>query len=96
MPALAQDGIKRAWRLACLREGIDPRQATILPLLFAIERELLIENGFFYEPDCSNEIRRSDASGSYCAAHIGCSSGCADDSGGDNSADSDGGGCGGD
>lgn len=81
-PTVAQQGIKRAWRLACAREGINPRHPITLPLLFAIDRDLQIDNGFHYLPDCKKEIHRSNASGNYCAAHIGCSSGCGGDSGG--------------
>lgn len=100
---VAQQGIKRAWRLACARDGINPVNAVSLPLLFSIDRDLKIENGFYYVPDCGDEVRRTDATGSYCASHIGCSSGCGGDSGGDSGgadsggADSSGcgGGCGG-
>jgi hypothetical protein len=90
-PTLAQDGIKRAWRLACLREGIDPKRPDRLPLLFAIDGLLGIPNGFRYELNC-----QPGASGSsYCASDIGCGSGCGAGSscGGDSSC---GGGCGGD
>lgn len=100
-PMQAQHGIKRAWRLACRREGINPKNPARLPLLFAIDRELGIANGFHYVPDCKNYVARSDASGAvYCASHIGCGGGC----GGSSGCDSDGscgdssgcgGGCGG-
>jgi hypothetical protein len=36
-PTDAQDGIKRAWRLACQRDGIDPKAPQSLPLLFALD-----------------------------------------------------------
>ncbi len=88
-PSVAQQGIKRAWRLACARAGINPLHPASLPLLFSIDRDLQISNGFHYVPDCGSEIRRTDASGNYCASHIGCSSGCGGDSG---SSGSDGGG----
>lgn len=92
--SVAQQGIKRAWRLACARAGINPAHPAMLPLLFSIDSDLQISNGFYYVPDCSEEIRRSDPSGNYCASHIGCSSGCSGDSGsGDGGGD--GGGCGG-
>ncbi len=32
----AQDGIKRAWRLACSREEVNPKEPEYLPRLFAI------------------------------------------------------------
>lgn len=69
-PRDAQEGIKRAWRLACLRERIDPKAPSRLPLLFAIDAELSIPDGFKYALNCvpgRNE---------YCATHIGCGGGC--------------------
>jgi hypothetical protein len=35
-PTDAQDGIKRAWRLACRRDGIDPKAPQSLPLLLRL------------------------------------------------------------
>jgi len=95
-PTLAQDGIKRAWRLACIRSGIDPRRPLMLPPLFAIDTELGIEDGFKYVLDCAN--KRSPAYGDgYCASHIGCGSSCAGGCGGDSGSSDSGGGsdCGG-
>ncbi len=88
----AQDGIKRAWRLACQKEKINPRHPLKLPLLFRIDRELDIENGFVYSLDC----RRDSRGNAYCGGDIGCGGGCAgggDSDGGDSGC---GGGCGGD
>lgn len=102
-PTMAQEGIKRAWRQACAKEQIDPARPDRLPLLFAIDAMLNIENGFVYSIDCSDP-RSPNYGDGYCASHIGCSSGCAGDSGGgsdsggffDGLFDSDGGGgCGG-
>lgn len=95
---VAQEGIKRAWRLACAKEGINPKTPSHLPLLFALDAELGITNGFVYTLDCSKGL--GAASNAYCASHIGCSSGCSGSSGSDSHADSgcssgDGGGCGG-
>jgi len=89
----AQQGIKRAWRIACLREEIDPRKPGKLPLLFALDAMLEIPDGFHYTLDCLGRRDNND----YCASHINCSSGC----GGGCSSDGDsgcsgGGGCGGD
>lgn len=98
-PTDAQEGIKRAWRISCAREGIHPKHPATLPLLFAIDAQLGIADGFRYVPDCTQMVARSaDAGGAHCGSHIGCSSGC---SGGSGSGDSDGsdgggGGCGGD
>jgi len=96
-PTTASEGIKRAWRLACAREQIDPKKPERLPRLFALDAALLIAGGFVYQLDCMAAGR---AGTGYCASHIGCGGGCSGDSG---SADSDGGsgdggggGCGGD
>jgi len=76
----AQDGIKRAWRLACHLENINPRLPNRLPMLFAIDTKLKIEDGFFYSKNCKD--RSSPHYGNdYCASHIGCSSGCSGSSG---------------
>ena len=91
-PTQAGDGLKRAWRLACAHEGIDPKNPARLPLLFAIDADLKIENGFFYTPNCKSGERPDGSAGYYCGSHIGCSSGCGGDSGADSG---DGGGCGG-
>lgn len=93
-PTVAQAGIKRAWRLACAREGLDPRRPGRLPLIFALDGMLGIEDGFLYSLDCQDPRSPQHGSG-YCASHIGCGSGCAGDSGGSVDGDS-GGGCGGD
>lgn len=91
-PTLAQAGIRRAWKHACQREGIDPGKPQRLPLLFALDDLLGIPDGFRYRLDC-----RRDGSG-YCAGHIGCGSGgCVSDGGGGGDASGcGGGGCGGD
>lgn len=78
-PTVAQQGIKTAWKIACSREYIHPKSPHRLPLLFAIDAELNIPDGFKYALDC-----RSSEKGDYCGSHIGCSScagGCAGDSG---------------
>jgi hypothetical protein len=85
-PTLAQDGIKRAWRIAYAKSNINPFIPTRLPLLFAIDSMLSIEDGFKYSLNCEDGDE-------YCAGHIGCASGCVGDSG--SSADS-GDSCGGD
>jgi hypothetical protein len=94
-PTQAQEGIRRAWRLACAREGIAPRSPTRLPLLFALDAELGIADGFRYRLNCRDD--QGGVAAGYCASDIGCSSGCAGSSGADSSGDSSGcgGGCGG-
>ncbi|AZQ12418.1 glycine-rich domain-containing protein [Shewanella khirikhana] len=82
--------IKRAWRLACQLEGINPKAPSHLPLIFALDAELNIDDGFHYQLHCGPQDR-------HCASHIGCSSySCSSDSGNswfDGDAGGDGGGC---
>lgn len=85
-PTQASEGIKRAWRLACFKEGIDPNAPSKLPLLFAIDAMLQVPGGFYYTLDCTK-----GAPNTYCAGGIGCGSGCASCG-----SSGDGGGCGGD
>ncbi|WP_218044237.1 glycine-rich domain-containing protein [Kiloniella majae] len=78
-PTNAEEGIKRAWRLACELEGFatntkqkkkglsftkDP-----LPRLFEIDRKLKIPNGFYYKRDCLDGEKME-----FCTNNIGCSS----------------------
>lgn len=77
---LAQEGIKRAWRLACAKESINPSAPSRLPLLFAMDSLLEIEDGFRYSLNCKEKPSPSYGDG-YCAGHIGCVSGCFGDSG---------------
>ena len=95
-PTQASEGIRRAWRLACAREGIDPQKPDRLPRLFALDAALLIVGGFIYHLDCMAAQKAGMGDG-YCASHIGCggSSGCAGDSSSSDGGDG-GGGCGGD
>lgn len=95
-PTQASNGIKRAWRLACRHEGINPRQPERLPRLFALDTTLGIAGGFVYQLDCMAARHGGDGTG-YCASHIGCGGGDggSDGSSGD-SGDGGGGGCGGD
>lgn len=91
---VASEGIKRTWRLACLRDGIDPKAATAVPLLFAIDRQLGIDDGFHYVLNCTHMLAAADGN-SYCASHIGCGSGCGGGCSGSGCGGGDGGGCGG-
>jgi hypothetical protein len=56
-------GLRRCWWYACREENIDPRKATRLPLLFALDAKLNIADGFRYTVDCDAVRRRDDASG---------------------------------
>lgn len=94
-------GLRRVWWYACLEENINPRAATRLPLLFAIDKKLGIRDGFHYDLDC----RRTSSSGGdrvHCASDMSDSSidggtdGLGPDGGGDSSSDGGcSGGCGG-
>ena len=85
-PTVAQEGIRRAWRLACHIEKINPKMPNRLPLLFGIDAMLQIDNGFTYSLDCHDKSSPNHGDG-YCAGHIGCSSGCAGDSGASSGSD---------
>lgn len=97
-------GLRRTWWHCCREENINPRKATRLPLLFAIDAKLGIADGFRYAPDCS-ALRQGSDGAVHCGgdfARGGCGGGCSGSSGGvldsifGDSADSgDGGGCGG-
>lgn len=91
-PTQASDGIRRAWRLACAHEGINPKQPDRLPRLFALDARLALAGGFIYQLDC---LAAGTAGRPYCASHIGCSSGCSGDSGSADGNDAGGDGCGG-
>lgn len=74
-----QQGLRRAWKLVCEQESIDYRKPSRLPLLFALDGALAIQNGFVYLPDCSEGLRQGatlgagGTTGVYCAAGL-----CAD------------------
>ncbi|NOU22414.1 MAG: hypothetical protein HOO93_11640 [Methyloglobulus sp.] len=70
-PTAAQDGIKLAWKLACVKEGIDPKKPAKLPLLFDID-SLVIEGGFIYRLDCKF---LTSGNHEFCASDIGCGGG---------------------
>jgi len=99
-------GLRRCWWFACREEGIDPRAATCLPLLFALDATLNIPDGFHYAADCES-ARRTDAGGPnaravYCVGDFsstgfdGTMDGFDDQGGGDGDGGGDGGSCGGD
>lgn len=89
-PTKAQEGIKRAWRLACIRAQINPAKPTKLPLLFAIDSRLEIENGFEYQLNCKKPDLGNKGQ---CATHIGCSTGCGGNSSSSGADGCSGGGC---
>jgi hypothetical protein len=58
----ANIGLRRVWWHTCLDENINPRRATRLPLLFALDKKLAIADGFVYAVDC-NAVRRTSDDG---------------------------------
>lgn len=93
-PTDAPAALRRAWRLACAREKIDPKRPDRLPRLFALDAALGIAGGFVYPLDCLAAGRTATG---YCASHLGCGGGDAGDGDSDGDGGSDGGGgCGGD
>lgn len=99
----ASAGIRRAWRLSCTREGLNLQAPQRLPLLFALDAELGIADGFHYRLDCGALPGSYQVGDSYCASHIGCTSGCGggsdsslfSDSSSDSGSSDGGSGCGG-
>lgn len=101
-------GLRRCWWYACKEENIDPRRATRLPLLFALDAKLAIPDGFRYALDCHGpafaQARPGISGAVQCASDFGDpgidgstdgfgdGDGSADGGGGDGG----GGGCGGD
>lgn len=96
-PGTQGSALRRSWKLACKLEGIDPAKPYRLPLLFAIDSQLGISDGFHYVPDCKGVTTQSG--GTYCGADLGSGSDGASDSGSPGDSDGGsgcGGGCGGD
>ncbi len=76
-----QDGIQRAWTLACEHEGMNAKSPGRLPRLFAIDTLLTIPDGFHYVLDCAvldekdhpqsdRDTATHNKRPTYCAAHI--------------------------
>lgn len=104
-------GLRRVWAHTCKLEGIDPRNPTRLPLLFALDAKLGLSDGFRYTLDCHGLREKNDGGGgggggSQCATDMrdtsfdGTTDGLCDGDGGGSGdsggdGDSDGGGDGG-
>lgn len=82
-----REGIKRTWKASCLRRRINRDVPTSLPLLFALDAELSIDDGFHYGIGLSGG--NVSVMLEFDAAEIGCV-------GASGGGDGDGGGCGGD
>ncbi len=97
----SNEGLRRVWWHCCKEEKIDPLKPSALPLLFALDADLKIPNGYHYTPDC--KTKRKDADGgsggggtSQCASDFSDSSIDGGTDGLGDGGSGDGGGCGGD
>jgi hypothetical protein len=70
--ALADDGLRRVWWQCCKEENINPRHATRLPLLFALDAKLNIADGFKYVVNCDaiRRVNEADGSAVYCGGDL--------------------------
>ena len=66
-----QAGIETAWKLACARENMALEFPHKLPLIFEIDRNLKISDGFHYTLNCESP-RGFD----YCMGNVSCSANC--------------------
>lgn len=53
----ANTSLVRCWRIACAIEGIAPERPSHLPLLFALDAEFEIADGFHYAINCRGATR---------------------------------------
>lgn len=93
------------WRYTCIDENIDPRKPLRLPLLFALDAKLNIDNGFRYAPKRKSQRQDGDHGGSggdggssvfygedfSSTSYDGCTDGLSDSSSGDSCGDGGGG-----
>lgn len=100
-PTEAGEELRRAWRLACAHEEIDPKRPARLPRLFALDATLAIPGGFICHLERREQLPGSQAS-AYCACdiesgdHCDGNGDCDSGGGGGDSGGGDGGGGGGD
>lgn len=97
-PEDTQLSLKRAWRISCHMENISRKSPHALPLIFSIDDEFNIPDGFVYDLQNTEGVK----GGSLYPGSFGCAAGCAggiswiSDSSGDSAGDSGcAGGCGG-
>ncbi len=101
------EGLRRVWWHCCIEENINPRKATRLPLLFALDRKLGITDGFVYDLQCRRDLSKAAGAEAGAAAGAACAdsfsdstidgslAGFGDGAGGDGGGGCSGGGCGG-
>lgn len=70
--------IRRTWWYACVEENINPRHATRLPLLFALDAKYGIADGFQYQARC-HEKEENGVGEAYCASDFYPDSGSGDE-----------------
>ena len=66
------EGLRRVWWFCCLEENINPRKATRLPLLFALDRKLGMADGFVYDLHCRRRLASAEAAAGAGVAAGGC------------------------
>jgi hypothetical protein len=59
--AQSNAGLRRCWLHSCRDELINPRNATRLPLLFALDGKLNIAGGFRYEANCKTANHKMES-----------------------------------
>jgi hypothetical protein len=69
----SNSGLRRVWSACCAEEGIDPRRPARLPLLFALDAQLQIADGFHYSTDCK-VLRNRGVASAYCGGDFSDSS----------------------
>ncbi|WP_373973889.1 hypothetical protein NT239_09495 [Chitinibacter sp. SCUT-21] len=76
--------VRRTWVLSCRDEGIKAGQFATMPLLFTIDQQLHITDGFVFKASdfysLTNEKNSSSCSGSSCGSGSSCSSNDCNDS----------------
>lgn len=68
------EGMKKAWVLACQWEGIDQKSPSRLPILFSIDETLNIPDG--YRHSLNNDYATTEYNGTGCAGGCGGCGGC--------------------
>jgi hypothetical protein len=66
---IPNEGLRVVWRQTCLEENINIFKPQRLPLLFALDAKLNIENGFRYVPDCF-PLHASGDKSVHCATYL--------------------------
>jgi hypothetical protein len=66
-------GLRRVWRACCIEQGINPLRPERLPLLFALDGQLRIADGFHYSTDCK-ALRDRGVASAHCGGDFGDSS----------------------